>query len=74
MCISIGGYGASDVITHAASLAGVPVRVASGYDDPEIRRDTPGQGRQNMAFWTRVTCPDAIEKLRAESAQWRRIS
>lgn len=27
-------FAAGDAVTHAAALAGVPVRVASGYDDP----------------------------------------
>jgi len=31
---SAAAFDANDSITHAASLAGIPVRVASGYDDP----------------------------------------
>jgi pimeloyl-ACP methyl ester carboxylesterase len=31
---SAAAFDASDVVTHAASLAGVPVRVAAGVDDP----------------------------------------
>jgi S-formylglutathione hydrolase FrmB len=31
---SAAAFDANDAITHAASLAGTPVRVASGYDDP----------------------------------------
>ena len=31
---SAAAFDANDTITHAASLAGIPVRVASGYDDP----------------------------------------
>jgi pimeloyl-ACP methyl ester carboxylesterase len=31
---SAADFAASDAVTHAASLAGIPVRVASGYDDP----------------------------------------
>lgn len=31
---SAAAFGANDAVTHAASLAATPVRVASGYDDP----------------------------------------
>lgn len=31
---SAAAFAAGDAVTHAAALAGVPVRVASGYDDP----------------------------------------
>jgi S-formylglutathione hydrolase FrmB len=31
---SAAAFSANDTITHAAALAGVPVRVAAGYDDP----------------------------------------
>jgi pimeloyl-ACP methyl ester carboxylesterase len=31
---SAAAFGANDAVTHAASLAGIAVRVASGYDDP----------------------------------------
>ncbi len=31
---SAADFAASDAITHAVSLARIPVRVASGYDDP----------------------------------------
>jgi len=31
---SAAAFSANDTITHAAALAGIPVRVAAGYDDP----------------------------------------
>ena len=31
---SAAAFSANDTITHAAALAGIPVRVATGYDDP----------------------------------------
>lgn len=31
---SAAAFAAADTVTHAAALAGLPVRVASGYDDP----------------------------------------
>jgi S-formylglutathione hydrolase FrmB len=31
---SAAAFAANDAVTHAASLAGIPVRVASGHDDP----------------------------------------
>jgi S-formylglutathione hydrolase FrmB len=31
---SAAAFTANDAVTHAGSLAGMPVRVASGYDDP----------------------------------------
>jgi len=31
---SAAAFSANDTITHAAALAGVPVRIATGYDDP----------------------------------------
>ena len=50
---SAAAFAANDAVTHAASLAHVPVRVASGYDDPfypgvQVLARAPGWRRHGL--------------------------
>jgi enterochelin esterase-like enzyme len=52
---SAADFAADDAVTHAAALAGVPVRIAAGYDDPfypgvrALARVLPGDTSVNFA-------------------------